>query len=184
MHATPEVGSLRSSISTRRPTRVADQDLVPSSTRAPHAWSHEPIAGQARCLRGPFGCPCCARLRLGFRHCFVALQVGVLADLRSQDRGSSSPAARFGEPPARRPLRRCGHSPGWANPSDAAAPAARVAPMTCVEIVKRVLNVHAPSVLTPGSSTGLSARGADSLPSIQRRLDGGAEGRSWLLTAP
>jgi hypothetical protein len=91
-------------------------------------------------------------LRPGFRHCFCVVgsdRVWTICD-PLKTRIELSSLLGVGEPQLAAHYRRTGRIVLAGNVVAGATPRrARLRPMTCVEIVKRVLNVDAPSAFTP-----------------------------------
>lgn len=91
-------------------------------------------------------------LRPGFRHCFCVVGSGCAWTICDplKTRIEIVPLLGFGEPQLAAHYHRTGRVVLVGNVVAGAAPRrTRLRPMTCVEIVKRVLNVDAPSVFTP-----------------------------------
>jgi hypothetical protein len=150
---------------------------------------HPAVAGTGTPSRGPRALvvfedrpgPSTLRfLRPGFRHCFCVVGSGrawtICDPLKT--RLEIVPLLGFGEPQLAAHYRRTGRVVLAGNVVAGAAPRrVRLRPMTCVEIVKRVLNVEAPSVFTPFQlHRALLGTASGSEPFLPFELDGAADG--------
>jgi hypothetical protein len=117
-------------------------------------------------------------LRRGFRHCFCIVgsdRAWTICD-PLKTRIEIVPLLGFDEPQLAGHYRRTGRVVLAGHVAAGAAPRrTRLRPVTCVEIVKRVLNVEAPSVLTPFQlHRALVDAAFGTEPFLPFELDGGA----------